>query len=424
MDVRWTLGIWAVASALGCTTEQDHGSHADAGQLLHDGGSSADAAMFDASAPAPDAGPSEIPVGALRVFVTRSTYAGDLGGLAGADERCMAAAASAGLRGQWVAWLSSSYTDAIERIEGVGPWYRLDGVMVFNNTAHLRTTPLVPIDRDEFGEPGCNGRVWTGTGTGGDALPIGRYPHCQNWTAGWSANSDGTENDAIAGSCSELGGWTDHQDFSARNFSCGWDAHLYCFEVRRVPVLPDAGPPDAGPPDAGPPCVPVVNAKRVFVTSSTYSGNLMAHGGGTSGLEGADNLCNLVASAAGLGGSWTAWLSSDSEDAIDRVPDVGPWYLVDQCTRVFPNRAAIAAFGPEVPIMITETGELHDPVSVWTGTGDTGRADLFNCNDWTNDQPIGGYEGLIGSPSRTDSFWTDGPSNPCRLRHSLYCVER
>jgi hypothetical protein len=191
--------------------------------------------------------------------------------------------------------------------------------------------------------------------------------------------------------------------------------------------MPDARMPpleqDAGTPDAGGPCA-VAGRKRVFVTSATYSGDLKTHGKGDDGLEGADNLCNLAATAANLGGTWTAWLSSSTADAIDRIADVGPWYLVDQCTRVFANKASIAVSGPEVGIDLTEQGVMPEPYNAWTGSDETGRADPFNCNEWTNDQPIHGYEGRVGLPESTSSFWTASSSNPCDGKNRLYCFEQ
>ena len=43
-----------------------------------------------------------------RVFVTSANYTGDLGGLVGADSKCQALADSAGLDGNYKAWLSTN----------------------------------------------------------------------------------------------------------------------------------------------------------------------------------------------------------------------------------------------------------------------------------------------------------------------------
>ncbi len=58
-----------------------------------------------------------------RIFVTSTLYSGNLGGLSGADAKCLTAAQSVNLPGTWKAWLSSSTINAIDRIAEVGPWY-------------------------------------------------------------------------------------------------------------------------------------------------------------------------------------------------------------------------------------------------------------------------------------------------------------
>src|SRR4051794_29892575 len=90
------------------------------------------------------------------------------------------------------------------------------------------------------------------------------------------------------------------------------------------------------PTDAGD--LPGATALRVFITRTGYTGDLKGQSGATSGTSGADSLCYAAASAAGLGGEWRAWVSERYEDAIDRIVDEGPWYLVDRRTLAFPNR--------------------------------------------------------------------------------------
>ena len=50
--------------------------------------------------------------GAKLVFTTSASYAGDLGGLAGADAKCAQSASTAGLDGTFVALLSDATTNA------------------------------------------------------------------------------------------------------------------------------------------------------------------------------------------------------------------------------------------------------------------------------------------------------------------------
>src|SRR5258706_251442 len=59
--------------------------------------------------------------------------------------------------------------------------------------------------------------------------------------------------------------------------------------------------------------------KRVFVTSSIYSGAV-------GGLAGADAQCQYRAGVHGFTGTYRAWLSDKTTNAYDRVIDDGPWY--------------------------------------------------------------------------------------------------
>ena len=158
--------------------------------------------------------------------------------------------------------------------------------------------------------------------------------------------------------------------------------------------------------------------KRIFVTDQKYTGNLKKNGGGTDGLDGADKICNQAAAALSLGGAWKAWLSTSNVDAIDRIADVGPWYLTHGGGRIFVNKAAIAA-GPEAPI-----GPGIEGGDTWTGTLASGRKDVFTCLDWTVDAVGGPGAGSGGVWWRTGSSWTAAIDDPCNLLGGLYCFEQ
>jgi hypothetical protein len=164
---------------------------------------------------------------------------------------------------------------------------------------------------------------------------------------------------------------------------------------------------------------------RVFVTATGYTGDLKTQGGGSSGLDGADKICNLSASAAGLGGRWVAWLSDSKTAAPDRVQDVGPWYLVDRKTLVFPSKAALA-LSPLAAITRNERGVLTQ-AGVWTGTsgGAAGAVPATTpventCSDWTTGESS--TEGLMGGTNV--SQWTQNITVPCFYVNELYCFEQ
>jgi hypothetical protein len=171
---------------------------------------------------------SDGPPRAMRVFVTSGKWDGNLlraaivaggsvsTGLAGGDTLCNLSAHAAGLGGTWVAWLSDSTTDAIDRIRDVGPWYGLDGAKVFESRAALTADPLVALEVNEVGTR-TDYAPWTGTLADGTKAAS---------TCGdWRSNSDRTY-----GLC----GYSDST--GQRTWSegvlplCNNPYNLYCFE--------------------------------------------------------------------------------------------------------------------------------------------------------------------------------------------------
>lgn len=151
-----------------------------------------------------------------RVFVTSATMFGNFGGLQVGDDTCQSAAASRGLGGSFVAWLSDSIAliNAGDRITNLPPWRRLDGTEVFSSLDDLVTSSLAPVDVDESGQVVPNALVWTGTTSGGES-----GADCSGW-------SNGTGNSATVGSGDAVStAWSSDQVID-----CGGSAHLYCFE--------------------------------------------------------------------------------------------------------------------------------------------------------------------------------------------------
>jgi hypothetical protein len=165
--------------------------------------------------------------GPKTVFVTSETYAGDLGGLAGADAKCQARAKAAGLSGVYLAWLSDYFDWPARRFSRAGSPYRLvDGSVVADDWSSLTSGALRhAIDRTEVGEAPaatdtpCGGlSVWTNTQTDGSLET--------------EANSCGDWTDAIGGGAglglanAQTSGWTG----DCSGAVCGSHAALYCFE--------------------------------------------------------------------------------------------------------------------------------------------------------------------------------------------------
>lgn len=147
----------------------------------------------------------------MSFFVTSagSGEGGNLGGLVGADARCLALAAVAGAGNKtWRAYLSTQgpgSVNARDRI-GAGPWYNANGEMIAENVEQLHDEEENNITfataLDEHGRPvpyvsiGADGNplplalqmlvehdVLTGSQPDGTAFPAGEDRTCSNWTS-------------------------------------------------------------------------------------------------------------------------------------------------------------------------------------------------------------------------------------------------
>jgi cysteine-rich repeat protein len=155
-----------------------------------------------------------------KVFVTSEQFMGDLGGVSGADLRCMVEASAAGLPGEFRAWISAPGEDAFVRIGGqdfAGRYVLVDGTFVSHGGDDLIDGELHhPIDRDPFGGPAF-ALVWTGTDASGASSD---YPEtCFGWQEFLSAGR--------AGESHGFGPWWTF----AVKLPCDETAALYCFEV-------------------------------------------------------------------------------------------------------------------------------------------------------------------------------------------------
>jgi hypothetical protein len=132
--------------------------------------------------PTPTVAPTVAPtISIKRIFATSGSFTGNLGGLAGADTVCASYATSAGLTGTWVAYLSSSTTNAYDRITSNGPFYLVDKTTrIFHNKAGFLTTPINYISQNESGSDASGYNIWTGTLSTG----LKSTNTSNNWTEG------------------------------------------------------------------------------------------------------------------------------------------------------------------------------------------------------------------------------------------------
>jgi hypothetical protein len=156
------------------------------------------------------------------IFVTNTSYNGNLSGIAGADAKCMARAQAGGLVGTWVALLSNSTLNMTNRISD-RVYQRMDGKIIANNKLDLFDGSIQnAIGQNEFGL----GRgvfpldlvVHTGSTIQGTKAA---NANCNNWI---SSNS----------SVSSYQGKSSQTNYEWDNWGgngCNLNASLYCVRV-------------------------------------------------------------------------------------------------------------------------------------------------------------------------------------------------
>lgn len=109
--------------------------------------------------------------GPRRMFITNTMQNAALGGIEGADALCAAQATTAGLDGDFRAWLSTSGSSVSSRLSRSStPYVLVDGTVVANNWDDLVDGSIMaPIDLDADGLR-QTGDVWTGTLATGDSF--------------------------------------------------------------------------------------------------------------------------------------------------------------------------------------------------------------------------------------------------------------
>lgn len=155
----------------------------------------------------------------LRSFVTEAKYSANLGGLAGADEKCQVAANAALLGGNWKAVVSSATISAKDRISQTLPVVNLFGGKIWDagqmfSSGQFGTISLsenkypFPHSGSQF-EPVFTNTLSNGSSAGADC-------------AGWTSTSGQTVGENVGG-----GTW-----LAMNTKACSLAAHLYCIEQK------------------------------------------------------------------------------------------------------------------------------------------------------------------------------------------------
>ena len=156
------------------------------------------------------------------VFVSSTTYNGNLGGVRGADAKCAEVAAAAGLRSStWLSWTADATFQPADAFEGQTiPYYLVDGTKVADDWADLSDISIDnPISLDERGNAAPDGALaWTNVDANGGVR------------AGESCSDFASSDAAISGWAGDVfatgGAWG-----VAGSRSCDLELHLYCFEA-------------------------------------------------------------------------------------------------------------------------------------------------------------------------------------------------
>ena len=156
------------------------------------------------------------------------------------------------------------------------------------------------------------------------------------------------------------------------------------------------------------------NHKRVFITSTTFSGAI-------GGLDAADMYCQSTATAGGLTGTFHAWISDASSNALDRTADVGPWYSTSDAL-VFASKADLRD-APQSELLDEVGGYPQSLAGAWTGTDTQGAATSENCEGWTN--ATAGASATTGTGFSNDLPWGGGNTSlPCNAQAPLICFQQ
>jgi hypothetical protein len=164
--------------------------------------------------------------------------------------------------------------------------------------------------------------------------------------------------------------------------------------------------------------------KIIFVTSKTYNGNF-------GGLDGADNICQTLATTVNLwhGNTYKAWISDKVSSASDRLEHSTLPYVSYHGNLIANDWNDLVSGVLLNPIHFDEYGHLTED-KVWTNTLENGIAGENDCDGWTSNvkKDLGTY----GLSTAIDGSWTDEGEFSCagsgtaKAPHllRLYCVEQ
>lgn len=347
------------------------------------------------------------------VFLTNSEFPGDLKGtdadaLQGADAKCKAAADAARLPGDFVAWISTTTKNAVDRIVATGArgWIRPDGLPVADTIGDSTSSSDMLFDGRVYYPPRMTelGNVTTSyawTSTDNTGALVATRDNCNNYSSAASANF-GRLGAAFGGPTL----WTDDGSAAVSSRACDKPNPIYCFGTSVNRRLTSAD-------------LPAVVGRRAFLSSPW---DTVAK----PGLAGADSVCQADAAAASLPNAtrFKALLAMTSASAASRFNTAtGARWVRTDGVEVSATAADLMNSKLTAPIAVTADGRTYLSASVQTGAlTPKDVATNGNCSDWT-DSTSGflGAKGTSGFSNR--NFFDAGFLGTCRAGVRLYCLE-
>jgi len=319
-------------------------------------------------------------------FVTsQKVVPASLGSVAAADAMCSSLAAAAGHPGHYVAWLSSSTSNATSRMGTTARgWVRADGRPFADTLVDIAQGRIwYPLRLTEAGDDvassGDPADLVVATGTEASGAPsLGNT--CSDYTNPSGGITTGLADNAPYGWTSQMGG------------GCSTAMRLYCFEIDHatpVTLVPES-------------------SRQAFVLTTDVSG------GAT--LASDDQHCNTEAAGAGLPGTYRAALATTTASALSRFTPGAPWVRADGVTTIDSSGAMLA------PVLF-EAGGGFELTVAWSGAPSlTAKAPTAaaSCGDWTLTNTT---QGLTGNVSRSAGEAFGGIPNACSNSLRVYCLQ-
>jgi len=281
------------------------------------------------------------------------------------DATCQTAAQAANLPGTFIAYASTSTTNASSRVASARGWVRTDGMPVADKPAQLTGGSLwYPIDHDENGNYVGNPQTFVFSGTNASGTYYTNYS-CLDWTT--SANTSSFSSGVPQGEGSV---------FETYYFpTCDKQGRLYCMQVtQNVPVT-----------------LTKVSGRYAFLSSAGFT---------TGGLAAADAKCQSDAQAASLPGTYAALLATSTASAASRFSTSGSTWVRPDGVPVFAQASDLTLYALVAPIMLGADGSWHEAnFTIAAGASSvTATATLATtCQDWTSNSATDNYTiGLTG----------------------------